>query len=84
MYVDLASERIKNDEESSRNEKISGILYPILSDNLPEGKRNRVFVIPLIPKRTAINENERNRFSEAWIAKNVRRNACVNAKIDRR
>lgn len=82
--MDFVSENIKNDKASKRNENISGIRYPLLSDILPDGKRNRVFVIPLIPKRIAINEDERNRFSEAWIAKNVIRNAFVNAKIERR
>ena len=84
MYVDFVSENIKNDEASSRNEIIRGIRYPLLSVNLPDGKRNMVFVTPLIPKRIAINDDERIRFSEAWIAKNVMRIAFVNAKVDRR
>ena len=36
-----------------------------MNDSLPDGKRNIIFVTPLIPKRKAIIDDVRRRFSRA-------------------
>lgn len=61
-----------------------GNLCPILSDNFPEGMRNSILAIPLIPKRRAIKDTVRRRFCSACIAKSVMKKAFVKEKVKRR
>ncbi len=63
---------------------ITGILCPILSASFPEGIRDSILVVPLIPKKRAMRDDVRRRFSSACIAKSVMKKAFTKEKVSRR
>lgn len=80
----LVSAIAKNVIVRSVNAKIMGILHPTLSASFPDGMRDSILVIPLIPKRRAITDEARRRFSWACRAKRVMKKAFVKEKARRR
>lgn len=78
------SEIVKYARVSIVKAKTMGHLYPILSASFPDGIRERVFVVPPIPKRRAIREGTKRRLFSAYTAKRVIKKAYVNEKLRRR
>jgi len=60
-----------------------GHLQPILSASFPEGMRESMFAIPLIPNRDAIRDGNRRRIFSAYTAKRVMKKANVKEKEKR-
>lgn len=80
----LVSEIATNVIVRSVKARMMGILHPALSASFPDGMRDSILVIPLIPKRRAIRDEDRRRFSWACRAKRVMKKAFVKEKARRR
>jgi len=80
----LVSEITRNVIVRSVKARIMGILQPTLSASFPDGMRGSILVIPLIPKRRAITDEDRRRCSWACRAKRVMKKAFVKEKARRR
>ncbi len=83
-YRLAVSDNVRNTIARSANDRMMGILHPTLSASLPEGIRDSMLVVPLIPKRRAMRDEVKRRFSWAWTAKRVMKKAYVKEKARRR
>lgn len=78
------SEIVRNAIVRSVKAKIMGHLHPTLSANFPDGMRDSMLVIPLIPKKRAMRDEVRKRFFSACTAKRVMKKAFAKEKVSRR
>jgi len=84
----LVSEMVRNVMVRSVKAMMMGSLYPALSVSFPDGMRDNMFVMPLMPKRKATRDAMTDcgsgRIFSACIAKRVRKKAFVKEKTKRR